>query len=50
MKKLFWRIVIFFQLWKSDYYGEPISADLAWELAHIFEEHDDTFDGWERVK
>lgn len=38
--KLFWQIVIFFQLWRSDYYDKPIDAPLAWELAGIFEEHD----------
>jgi len=50
MNKLFWRVVIFFQLWRSDYYGEPIAAVLAWKLAGIFEEHDDVFEGWQQVK
>ena len=28
-------ILNFFYFWRSDYYGEPISAALAWELAKI---------------
>jgi hypothetical protein len=34
------RIIIFFDLWGSDYYETKINAALAWELAGIFEEHD----------
>lgn len=46
--KLFWRIVIFFQLWGSDYYDEKIDAGLAWELAGIFAESD-ALDDFERM-
>lgn len=46
--KLFWRIVIFFQLWGKDYYDEKIDASLAWELAKIFAETD-ALDYFERM-
>lgn len=51
--KLFWRIFIFFQLWRTDspwMDGEKIDAPFAWELARIFEEHDDALNGWEVLK
>jgi len=44
--KTFWRILIFFRLWKSKYYEEVIDASLAWELAGIFAASD-ALDDWE---
>lgn len=50
MKRLFWQVVIFFQLWRTDYYGTPIDAAFAWELAGIFEEHADALEDFVPVE
>ena len=50
MTKLINTLIIFFDLWGSDYYGERIDAAFAWELATIFEEHSDALEGFERLE
>jgi len=49
MIKLTNTLIIFFDLFGSDYYGEKIDSEFAWELAKIFEEHSDVLEGFERL-
>ena len=44
--KLYHRIRYFFQLWRHDYYGEPMSADFAWAVAGAKADHHDTVSRW----
>ena len=46
--KLFWQILIFFDLWGGYYYEHRIDAAFAWELAGIFAASD-ALEGFERI-
>ena len=44
------RIWIFLCLWRTYHYENRIGAELAWELARIFVEHDEELSQWEVLK
>jgi hypothetical protein len=50
MKRAYELVMNFFYFWRSDYYGDPICARLAWELANIHVEHDIKWDAMIIVK
>jgi len=44
--KLYHRIRYFLELWRSDYYGEPIGAAFAWSLAGVKADCRDELSRW----